>query len=347
MELLGLRAKKLIPLERRAAILCTSISWVYIMLIDVLGNIIASARISPYEQNNVVYIVKCTNKLILYTRIKSEEAFLSLINITENYPIESWRIKIDEKELNVGFPIEDVDGDGTPDVLAIKNENVAFFSGFDGSLICSTKIKVSYIKNLASTGSGVFICTSNGRGFFISYEKNMETERWSLKNVYDVTIVQDVDGDGKKEIVIAGNESVICYWGSYDNEPPKIELVEPKNKTSISTLIVTLRARVLDSQSGVARVFFEVDGKTYEAIYDSNLGVYEVCLNVTSGRHEWRIWAVDKVGHEKLSENFYFTVNLTVFGGPSWTDDLIFITTLIAVLVLSFCVAYKLSVKRN
>ena len=316
----------------------------FVKIIDEGGEEKGSVRISvDRKDRGKIHISSYRDGLLFFKYMVDEEAYIGCINLKKPMRL-CWTTKVDPHPKNLPLALGDANIDGIGDVVAVLNGKLALFSGKNGELLYSTGLQMLYARCLQpinEEGDKIAVMSDKGRIYLLSFRLLNYTLYWILGNYTYMESLGDVDGDRLNDIAITYGGEISCLWGGYDQEKPKIYVIEPRNATSTSNPLIVFRAEVKDKQSGVDRVSFIIDDREYIAQYNPSLGVYEVSVILRDGVHTWSVYAKDKVGYDSYTPSFHVVVNTSLMGGPGWIDDAAVLALTVALLVASLYVSIK------
>ncbi|HDI42600.1 MAG TPA: hypothetical protein ENF62_02340 [Candidatus Bathyarchaeota archaeon] len=328
----------------RVAVAFTNGSGCFIKIMDEKGEEEGCVRVLVERKTGgKVYISSYRDGLLFFRYMVDEEAYIGCISLKKPMRL-CWMTEVDPHPKNLPFALGDANIDGIGDVVAVLNGKLALFSGKTGELLYSTGLRMLYAKCLQTInekGDRTVLMSDEGRIYLLSFGLLNYSAYWVLGNYTYMESLGDVDGDGLNDIAIIYGGTLSCFWGGYDQENPRIHVLEPKNATSTSNPLIVFRAEVEDKQSGVKRVLFVIDGEEHVARYNPSLGVYEVGVILKDGTHRWSVHAVDRVGHDAYTPSFQVEVNTSLMGGPGWADDIAVFFLTASLLVASLYVGIK------
>ena len=262
----------------------------------------------------------------LYAKMNATMAIIRCYSIAEDNITMVWQRQVDYYVYNKGFAIPDVNGDGKKEVIAVWHHNITVYDGADGSLLYMTNIysysiiRIAIVSDINRDGiEEVVVYDDFGGSHLISFTYSTYTLFWtSGYGHYGMDTIQDVDGDGLKDVVGTCSCNVTyCLGGSYDDAYPSVILASPEDNANVSSTNITLQVEADDSQSGVdyVEIYVRYPLPSYEiyiATYNPNTGYYEVTLtNLNEGKYKWYAYAYDKVGYSKGTTTAYFTIDMT------------------------------------
>lgn len=318
----------LLVLSPHRAIFAYAYSWIDTSewrfdLIDDDGNVIQTFRIRDSAYYDDIYLNPYDQVQFLYSKTNDTMTVLRCDSIIGDSLTILWETQIDKYYRNKGFVINDINGDGGREVVAVWGGYITVFDGADGSLIYMTEVDVDYYSFIIDVavlsdidGDGVreVAVQDDYYTYFISFKESSSNLYWELwEGGYGVETIQDVDGDGLKDMVVAEYNDLYCFWGNYDDDYPSISLVSPDEDSYISN--VTFQVDASDEQSGIDYVKIYIYYplyESYDAIYNATSGYYEIMLtDLTEGDYSWYAYTYDRVENYKSTSSRSFTLDLT------------------------------------
>ncbi|RLI07505.1 hypothetical protein DRO32_03765 [Candidatus Bathyarchaeota archaeon] len=283
----------------------------------------SSVDLTPYNDTHIILVA-----------LGPQEPMVYLVRSSDLRP--SWSAEVEG--LACLAPGLDMDGDGAPEILAVGCSGGSYrllvLDGGGGSILGSYPLPAPPISLLQVGGDRLVLRYASRVELALMRGESGIEVLWSLECSM-LEVLPDLDGDGFGELLLAHGGEVRCAWGSYDDAPPAPEAVWPPDGSSTSISMVVFTARVEDAGSGVADVFFVVDGRAVRGELDRASGLYVAEVLLGEGEHEWFVRAVDKVGYGGSTATLSITVNMSFFGEPGWQDDLLFFGPLVAGIALA------------
>lgn len=169
------------------------------------------SRPTQYDGNH--FMVTVTNET-------SSE--LVLYSIENGTIAKAWGVIVDRYDLNKGFAIEDISGDGKNEVLVVMNGTVTVLSGANGAVLSTTGISAARIVDVVSTSAGYVVLNQEGDAYLLAFKQAAPLLYWKLSLGLNslITSIKDIDGDDFEEVVAATANNVTCYWGLWAIPPP-------------------------------------------------------------------------------------------------------------------------------
>ena len=322
-------------------------NWQYIAIIDSNGNAITTIKTNlsmstdllPYDQTHFLSINE--NHLCLFSAVEDKCTLL-------------WQTPL-EYSPRLPLVAVDVNNDGEKEIILYHDWSRNYeeywwksplYNGSNGELLYTIgyyfndlavvdDINGDGIKEMAVIGKNN---TDQNNICFLSLEESMYNLLWSVNvsgNPQGIETIQDVDGDGNKDIIVATWDYLYCLWAGYDNDAPTVSITSPNNDSVIRSSIVTIVWNGSDLMSGIDNYEIKIDVGSW---INAGKNISYTFTNVIDGCHKVEVKAVDKVGLSRIS-SVNFTVNTSLIGEPGWTEEIILfcgITAIVALAVFVF-----------
>ena len=158
----------------------------------------------------------------MYTYQASTFRVLRLCLLNETTETDFWSAAILNNTANVGFPIIDVNGDGAKEVLTVMNGgNPGVLNGRNGSTVYNVvALSVSNISSVATLsdvdGNGRNeMAIYAGKAYLLSFGQTSCTVVWQQDfGSEGLVAIQDINGDGYKDVVAATGTTVNSFTGA-------------------------------------------------------------------------------------------------------------------------------------
>ena len=218
----------------------------------------------------------------LYSRQTSSARYLKLSAIIGNAESVAWTTTVWNEQGNNGFPIIDANLDGVKDVLAVLGGNLALLNGKDGSTVytlgeifASNVTGVAVVNDVDGNGINEVVVRTNNKSYLISFKPATYTIIWQQDfGSEGLSAIQDINGDGYKDIVAATGVVVNAFVGS-TIQPVAMPSFSPAGGTYPSAQNVALSC----ATSG-ATIRYTTDGVT---VPTSTVGtLYSGSISVSS-----------------------------------------------------------------
>ncbi|MFQ6068696.1 MAG: hypothetical protein ACE5KD_04040, partial [Candidatus Bathyarchaeia archaeon] len=157
----------------------------------------------------------------LYSRETSTSRFVKLSTIVGNSEIVVWNTQVWNKDGNDGFVTVDANHDGTNDVAAVLGGNVVLLNGTDGKpiytiseIFASNITDVAILSDVNNDGTNE-VAIHADHSYLISFGQSNYMILWEEEfGSEGIDAIEDVDGDGNKEVIAATNNEITCHVGS-------------------------------------------------------------------------------------------------------------------------------------
>lgn len=132
-----------------------------------------------------------------------------------------WSIPVWNAADNLGFPVVDINNDGTTDIAVILGGNLAVVNGKNGATIrtfgtiFSDKIDSVAVVNDVN-GDGVKeVVIRAGQTYLVSLAGESNNIIWQNDlGAYGLEAIQDVNGDGASDVILADSGIITCITGT-------------------------------------------------------------------------------------------------------------------------------------
>jgi hypothetical protein len=213
------------------------------------GNQVTIQGIGGASSNDTLAMQYYNSTHFLYTYQTNTFKIVRLCLLNETGEFNAWGASILNNAGNCGFPIIDVNGDGVSDVLAIMNGgNPGVLNGRNGSTIYNVvALSASNISSVAtvsdSDGNGRDeVAIYAGKAYLLSFGQTSVTIMWQQDfGSEGLAAIQDINGDGYKDIVAATGNTVNSFVGSAVPVIPEFPVnVTVSLLTGFATLAIVL-----------------------------------------------------------------------------------------------------------
>ena len=189
---------------------------------SVVSNV-TSFGVSPSSINGELLLNYYNNTHFLYSQqVGSTARYLRLSTIAGNTESPAWTTPIRNLEGNNGFPSVDANKDNVTDVLAILGvgSNLTLINGQNGTILNTLGVSSSKVTSVVAAGDvngdGIKeVAVRTDKLHLISLEASTYSIVWEQDfGSEGIDSIEDVDGDGYKDIVAATGAVVNALTGS-------------------------------------------------------------------------------------------------------------------------------------
>ncbi|NIQ06794.1 MAG: VCBS repeat-containing protein [Candidatus Korarchaeota archaeon] len=209
-----------------------------------------------------------------------------------------WKKEIDRADDAV-TTITDLNDDGWPEILAVRNAEAYVYGGYWGNVQYTTGISAIFIRESIIlsdiTGDGLPEVAFDTWGYpgtwrthLVSLQGTQSSKLWRIEEDGLLDSVSDIDGDGYEDLICFNSwGSVYAIGGNDDVTAPTIERLSPGDGTSLANRSVTFQVTASDYTSGVDAIELSLDTSHAWLTYNEDSSVYEVTTSeLAIGYHE-------------------------------------------------------------
>jgi PKD repeat protein len=230
---------------------------------------------------------------------------MRLAKIVGDSEAMSWSTQIWNEEGNNGFTVVDANKDNVPDIATILGGNLALLNGRTGALMYTlsevfsanvtgvaivSDVDGNGINEVAIRADKTYLVSFGSSSYQILWQKSFGSE--------GIDSIQDVNGDGYKDVIAATSSQVNCFVGSTPDTTPPVANAGPDQIVNEKVQVQFDGSRSTDNIGITSYVWTLVDGtaKTLDGSVPtytfSNPGIYTVTLNVSDAVGNWATDAV-------------------------------------------------------